>query len=239
MDSIFNKMVEIRFYDCDSKKRAKVSTINKLIADIAGIGYAAAGMTHQWLWNHGYVFLLSKVSIHFDRMPVADESITVSTWERGNKGASFLRDFEIFDETDSKIIDARTEWILVNPESRQIIRPSSFEGIRATLPEKQANAPDCKRLKFPEGSFAGERQVRYSDLDGNGHVYNAVYADIAVDMLPPALREKKLQTYQINFIHEAKLGDTLSLFTAVDGNTVTVKGCIGEKDSFVCELCYE
>lgn len=239
MDSIFNKTVEIRFYDCDSKKRAKVSTINKLIADIAGIGYSAAGMTHQWLWDHGYVFLLSKVSIHFGRTPIADESITVSTWERGNKGASFLRDFEIFDATGSKIIDARTEWILVNPESRQIIRPSSFEGIRATLPEKQANAPDCKRLKFPEGSFAGERQVRYSDLDGNGHVYNAVYADIAVDVLPPALREKKLKTYQINFIHEAKLGDTLSLFTAVDGNTVMVKGCVGEKDSFVCELCYE
>ena len=55
--------MEIRFYDCDSQKRAKVSTINKLIADIAGIGYAAAGMTHQWLWDHGYVFLLSKVCL--------------------------------------------------------------------------------------------------------------------------------------------------------------------------------
>ena len=142
MNRIFNKTVEIRFYDCDSQKRAKVSTINKLIADIAGIGYAAAGMTHQWLWDHGYVFLLSKVSIRFDRMPVADETITISTWERGNKGASFLRDFEIFDAGEKKLIDARTEWILVNPESRQIIRPSSFEGIRATLPEKQADAPD-------------------------------------------------------------------------------------------------
>lgn len=238
MDSIFNKTVEIRFYDCDRLKRAKVSTINKLIADIAGIGYAAAGMTHQWLWDHGYVFLLSKVSIRFDRMPVADETITVSTWERGNKGASFLRDFEIFDKAGAKIIDARTEWILVNPESRQIIRPSSFEGIRSALPEKQADAQECKRLKLPQGDFSGERQIRYSDLDGNGHVYNAVYADIAVDVLPPDLREKQLQTYQINFIHEAKLGDTLSLYTAVDGNTVTVKGCIGEKDSFVCELSY-
>jgi len=75
-------------------------------------------------------------------------------------------------------------------------------------------------------------------LDGNGHVYNAVYADISVDVLPPALREKRLQTYQINFIHEAKLGDTLSLYTAVDENTATIKGCIAEKDSFICELSY-
>ncbi len=238
MDSIYNKTVEIRFYDCDSHKRAKVSTINKFIADIAGVGYAATGMTHQWLWDHGYVFLLSRVSIRFNRMPIADETITVSTWERGNKGASFLRDFEIFDTEGKNLIDAHTEWILVNPQSRQIIRPSSFEGIRAMLPEKQADAPDCKRLKLVEGDFAGERQVRYSDLDGNGHVYNAVYADIAVDVLPPALREKELRAYQINFIHEAKLGDTLSLYTAVDENSATVKGCIGEKDSFVCEFCY-
>ena len=46
-----------------------------------------------------------------------------------------------------------------------------------------------------------------------------VYKRQAVDVLPPALREKRLQTYQINFIHEAKIGDTLSLYTAVDGNT--------------------
>ena len=239
MDSIFKKTVEIRFYDCDSQKRAKVSTINKLIADIAGIGYAAAGMTHQWLWDHGYVFLLAKVSICFNRMPVADETVTVSTWERGNKGASFLRDFEIFDISGKKLIDARTEWILVNPDSRQIIRPSSFEGLRATLPEKQADAPDCRRLKLPGGDFAGERKVRYSELDGNGHVYNAVYADIAVDILPPALREKQLRTYQINFVHEAKLGDTLLLYIAADANTATVRGCIEGKDSFICELHYE
>lgn len=239
MDSIFSKTVEIRFYDCDSQKRAKVSTINKFIADIAGIGYTAAGMTHQWLWDHGYVFLLSKVSIRFDRMPKADEAITVTTWERGNKGASFLRDFEIYDGLVQKLIDARTEWILVHPESRQIIRPSSFEGLRAILPEKQADAPECKRLKLADGDFAGERPIRYSDLDGNGHVYNAVYADMAVDVLPPSLREKTLRTYQINFNHEAKLGDTLFLSLSVVDNVATVKGCLEGKDSFVCELAYE
>lgn len=239
MERIFQKTVEIRFYDCDSQKRAKISTINKLLADIAGVAYGATGMTHQWLWDHGYVFLLSKVSIRFDRMPKADETITVSTWERGNKRASFLRDFEIHDAKGQKLIDARTEWVLVNPESRQIIRPASFEGPRAILTEKQADTPDCKRLKFSEGDLVGNRLIRYSDLDGNGHVYNAVYADIAIDVLPSALWEKKLRFYQINFIHEAKLGDTLSLFTAVDENTATVKGCVGEKDSFICEFDYE
>ncbi|MEG2596801.1 MAG: thioesterase [Oscillospiraceae bacterium] len=238
MKSIYDQTVSIRFYDCDCYERAKLSTINKLIADVAGTGYVAAGMTHQYLWDHGYVFLLSKVSISFDSVPHAGDEITVSTWERGSQGAFFKRDFEIFDTQKKKIISAVTDWILVNPITRQIIRPTNFDGIRAILPEKQAEAPKCKRLKMEKGVAVGEREVRFSDLDGNGHVYNAVYADIAVDALPPALRQREMKTYQINFIHEVKMGDTIALFLEVSDDGATVKGCVDGKDSFICTICY-
>ena len=44
-----------------------------------------------------------------------------------------------------------------------------------------ADCPPCRKIKWEDGTLAGRRKVVYSDLDGNGHVYNAVYAGIACD----------------------------------------------------------
>ncbi len=238
MEKVFFKKSQIYFYDCDYKKRAKLSTINKLFSEIAGEAYAQTGMTHQYLLEKGYAFLLSKISIAFKRLPEESEIVTVATWERGNKGASFIRDFEMFDEEEKLICDAHSEWIVVNPQTRQIIRPSLFDGPRILLPDREASAPDCKRLKLSEGTEVEKRSIRYSDIDGNGHVYNAFYADFVVDALPPKLREKDIKFYQMNFIHELKLDDELLLTMLEEKEKVIVKGASEEKESFVCEICY-
>ena len=107
------------------------------------------------------------------------------------------------------------------------------------MPEKQASAPPCKKLRLREGEEAGIRTVRYSDLDGNGHLYNAVYSDIAVDALPDPLRRKQLRQFQINFNHEAMLDEEIHLLRAIEENTATVKGVVGDRDCFICTLEYQ
>lgn len=237
LEQIFRRKQEVHFYDCDPQSRMKVSAANKLLADMADAHYAARGMDHRWLWEHGFVFLVSKVSIRFDRLPRPREILTADTWERGVKGASFLRDFEIRDEQENRVMTASTTWMLVNPESWQVLRPSEFPNARPTGIE--ADCSQCRRLKMAEGVPAGERPVRYSDLDANGHIYNAVYADIAVDALPEKFQRMPLFTYQINFIHQAVLGDTISLWMQqINDYTVVIKGVVGDHDCFLCEFGY-
>ena len=57
----------------------------------------------------------------------------------------------------------------------------------------------------------GQRTVRWSDLDGNGHLYSANYGDIIWDYLPPALQERVPREFYINYSHEALLGEELRL----------------------------
>ena len=64
--------------------------------------------------------------------------------------------------------------------------------------------------------FVGKRKIRYSDLDGNGHVYNAVYGDIVSDFLPEELINRQIVGFQINYQTEAVLGEELDLFLASD-----------------------
>lgn len=235
MGTVFRREQEVHFYDCDPCGRMKISAVNKLLADIADAHYAARGMDHRWLWDNGFVFLLSKVSIAIDRAPGPRETLVADTWEREIKGASFLRDYAVKDAQGNRVFAANTAWMLVNPESWQVLRPSQFPNAKPT--GIAADCPQCRKLRLEGGEPVGQRVIRYSDLDGNGHVYNAVYGDIAVDFLPEAFRGKELSAYQVNFVHQAMLGDIVDIYCGkTNENTLTVKGQVKGQDCFFCEF---
>lgn len=239
-DGIFYEDSFLHFYDCDCFERAKLSTILKYIADIAGVDYTQKGFGHQYLWDRGMVFLLSRTCLQIERMPRAYETVTVSTWEQGKKGSQFLRHFEIFDEQGALLVSAATAWLLVDPQSRRILRPEVFTGFMPKLPDK---LPDCElpgKLRMPEGGAeVGRRVIRFSDLDGNGHVYNSVYGDIAYDFLPAEYQSRPLRGFKINYQTEAVLGEELVLYLAhapeedslyLEGRNAAGGNC------FVCKL---
>lgn len=235
----FYKNVEICFCDCDFKKRAKIHTILKLMADIAGDAYGSSCLTHDELWERGFVFLLTKISVHIERIPMTGEHIDIETWEQGQKGTQYIRSFAFYDEKGDSIIEAQTTWVLVNPNTRSIVRPADFTGSFNPIPDRIPNvAPAGKIRPVSELADAGERKVVFSDLDQNGHVYNAVYSSIACDFLPFQMMENDISDFKINFKKEAVIGDVLNVKTAVCENKATVAGYLGEDVSFECEFTF-
>lgn len=234
----FTKEIEIPFCDCDAKKCAKIASIMKYMADTAGLAYASKGYTHSWLWEHNFVFLLSKVSIHIERMPAANETVVLHTWEQMIKGALFYRNFVFYDQSNQKIIEAKTAWVLVNPTTRHIIRPSDFTGTSDLHPEKDVDTLAFGKIKLDNGTEQGTRKIVYSDIDGNRHVYNATYAAIACDFLPADLMEKPITDFRINFKHEALLGNCLTIKSNISGNKAVVVGYLQENISFECEFIF-
>lgn len=216
-DGVFYRNFYLHFYDCDPKEQAKLSTILKYAAEIAGIDYTSRGYGHQYLWEKGMAFLLSRSNFRIHRMPHADDEILASTWEQGIKGSQFLRDFEFFDKDGALLVSASTTWLLVDPVSRKILRPSAFIG---EMPQTPDRLPDCEpagKLRMPEEREPlGKRKIRYSDLDGNGHVYNGVYGDIVSDFLPTELMRHQIAEFRINYQTEAVLGEELDIYFAVD-----------------------
>ena len=237
MEGVFSKKTAVHFYDCDLYGRMKLTAINQTLADIADEDYAQKGMSHSWLWEHGFVFLLSKVSIRFQRFPTPREVLTVSTWEREVKGASFFRSFSIHDEQENLVLTADSAWMLVDPKNRQILRPSAFPYAHPTyLP---ADCPPCRKIKWEDGTLAGRRKVVYSDLDGNGHVYSGNYGDIVWDALPADLQGAPLAALYINYSREATLGETVALRGLREDGAYTMEGWLEGERCFSCrcEFC--
>lgn len=236
---VFQKEVEIRFYDCDTTRRSRISTLMRYIADIAGIDYTNRGYDYQWLYDRGMVFLLSRVSIRIHNMPAADDRLMINTWEHGKKGALFYRDFEIRRPDGELMASAATAWLLVDPASHKVLRPSAFTGKMQCYPEK---IPDCfpaEKVKLPEGmDYAGDRRVVYSDLDANGHINNANYGNIAMDVLPEEVQTRRMTDFLMNYNHEAKQGDNIALYISQEGNEYFVEGQSDGHSCFSCRITF-
>ena len=232
--------VEIRFSECDSHKEARIETLLQIMADMAGVAYAAKGYTHAWLWEHQSVFLVTRASIRIRRAPQADERITVETWEVGIKGAQYYRDFRFYDRKGTPIVEGQTAWVVVDPETRAIQKPWAFPGKFDPIPNRVADTLPPARLR-PEEEYrpAGTRTVVYSDIDGNGHTYNARYAGMACDVLPAEIWSRRLTDFRINFKQEARLGETLALGLCRTDGKASVIGMLGDTVSFEAEFLFD
>ena len=229
---------KIAFYDCDYKARIKMSTILKLAAEVAGQDYTERGLGHRFLWDNGYVFLVSRMSVNIHRYPTQKEYLDVKTWECGKQGAMFLRGYDFVDEKGEVCIEAISGWIVVNPISRKIYRPSQFPWLMLQFDDKIPDTIPMGKIEGESFIKIGEHIVRIPDLDANGHLYNAFYADIAVEFMPTEIYERDLRNFRINFVNEAKLGDTIELFLEDTKEKVVVFGTVDGKKCFECEYIY-
>lgn len=232
-DGAMEKQEEMSFSLCDFTGRCKPSTLLRLTADLAGEDYYRRGLPHDRLWEEGYVFLVSRVRFRLRRNIRAEERVALGTYERCVSGPFCIRDYTVDDASGERIISGRSAWILCDPGTRRILRPKQFPYPMETHTDLPLDCGDPGRLRLPERMEpVGTRRVVYSDLDGNGHVNNAVYADIACDVLPTALFRGALQEFSINFVQEAKLGDDIALFTGSAEDGLAVVGYIGDAVCF-------
>ena len=213
LENGYFRQEELIFADCDRYQRARISGLLNKAAAYAGYDYDARGLTHEVLFEMGEVFLLSRLALRIHRIPMAGEVLDITTMENGAKGAHMQRVYEMADRSGAVCVSIKSDWILVNPATRKIMRHSAFTAKPLMTCDRVIDCPDTKKIVLPHEGLTelGQRTVRWSDLDGNGHLYSANYGDIIWDYLPPALQERVPREFYINYSHEALLGEELRL----------------------------
>lgn len=235
----YNRRFTFRFADCNTRKFGNIFSMMKVLTEIAGEDYEGKNLGHTLLWEHKQCCLISRMSMNIHRYPNFSEKTILRTWERKHKGPFFYRDFEIRTEIGEVIVSSTSLWLLVNPDTREIVRPNELFGGLLPVDETKSDCPECKRIKQKKGmKKLGERPIYYSDLDGNGHVNNASYAKIAVDFLPVEYRMKSVKQFYIDFVAETILGDTITIEGYETENGYAVQGVTGNVYHFGCEFVY-
>lgn len=218
----------------------KLSAMLRYMQDAANLQMEVLGFPHEKMLENQQVFLLSKVELEVLSPPLAQQNITVRTRPHPPKGVYFLRESRI-DADKKPLVLAKSAWILVHPGTHQVLRPSALDW-NPDFGEDEFDASLVRqKIKEPENLVClGERKIRFSDLDANRHVNNAVYGDILFDFLPEDLvLQNAFQKMRLHYEHEAVLGDTLQIFGCDCGNGMWyLTGKTGEKSCFRSEVFF-
>ena len=225
-ETSYLRQKQLIFADCDRYQRVRVSALLNKAAVFAGYDYNARGLTHDVLFDMGEVFLLSRLAMRIHRIPMAGDVLDIATYENGARGAHMQRVYEMKDQTGAVRVSIKSDWILVNPATRKIMRPSAFTAKPLMTCDRVIDCPDPQKITLPRQGLEelGERQVRWSDLDGNGHLFSGRYGDIVWDYLPADLQALPVKEFQINYSREATLGENLRLLGIRDEHGYRIEG---------------
>lgn len=200
--------------DLDFMKRLRVSRLFTWLQDVAGLHVEEMGVGLDYLHvRRGIAWIIMRMRVEISRLPSLYEEVSVETWPLRPRGV-FHRDFRIVDKDGACIVRAASVWILMDMESRTLIKDSQagfrFDNYR----EERAIDRKLVQLRAPDGlSPVYERALKYSDADYNAHTNNTRYLDYAMDCMDmDFLRTYRPGAVEVDFINESKPGDKITLF---------------------------
>ena len=209
-DGIWAEHATIHSYDADVARKATVECLFRYFQEAAWNHAEHLGVGYSHLRRRDLAWVLSRMTVVVDTFPEWGQPVVVRTWPRGAKSLLALRDFELLDESRSKMLGATSGWIVLNLRSRRPQRLESILGSIRTLPERRSVGGDPERLASIEDASPPQVfKVHYSDLDLNDHVNNATYARWVLDSYPVEFhRTHRVRSLSLNFLAELNGDDS-------------------------------
>ena len=237
----FKSRRKISFGQCGPDGKLKLSEILRYCSDLATDLYTAHGCTRAFLAEHGYAQLVSRSTFHVNTFPGENDVLYITVSEEKSQIFQAVRSYEFKDEKGNVLVEGKSTWVFVEPESRRIVKTSDFEYLIASDKETAFPVPD--RIKVPsdvEPVFLGAQKILLSHADANGHLTNSKYIDFAVDFLPLEFRKKTLSDFKINYSREIYPDEVMEVFGRFceNGRRIIVTGKNNGTVCFECELLY-
>ncbi len=243
-----NKFIQnfnIPSYNVDMSWRLKPASFMDLAQEAANQHANILGFGYDDLIASRTAWVLSRMHVEFTDTPKWREDMTLTTWHKGLNRLFFLRDFLMTDKEGKPRVKATTSWLVINLDTRRLVRDPQLLEDGTICSENVLETPADKVVmpKDAEVNLVMEHAVAYSDLDMNGHVNNAMYMQWAMNAVNYEISsEKPVKEFTINFNHEIKPQETVSIYKAIvekeDGRHVFVEGKVGEQSSFCVEIVF-
>lgn len=232
-------------YDTDSAWRLKPASFMNMAQEAAGRHAVYLGFGYDDLIVTNTAWVLSRVHVEFVDTPKWRDEITLTTWHKGLNRLFYLRDFIVTDKDGKERIKATTSWLVLNLETRRLVRDPHLMEDDTICTENVIETPADKVVmpKDVEPELVMEHRVAYSDVDTNGHANNAMYMQWAMDAVNYEIASRRpVREFTINFNHEIKPLETVAIYKAIveegERRHVFIEGKVGEQSSFCVEIIF-
>lgn len=152
----------------------------------------------------GSSWVLNRMSVKIDRYPKYEDHLRVETWSARVAGFRGYREYRIF-SGEERIISGSSLWLYFNLSSKALVRVPAQVAENFPSVEDEVYAPnlDTFPITFPAETAPKQSiSIRYSDVDGNGHVNNTAYFDFLQTALNCRSLSPKPERLQIKFLKE-------------------------------------
>lgn len=246
MAEIYSKNHTIACYEADANQLMRPTAMLDMMQEAANINATALGFGYDELINSNTAWVLSRIHVKFEKLPLWRQEINLKTWHKGVAKLFYLRDFILSDTEGNTMIKATTSWLIIDMNTRRLVRNSDL----ATSPDKcnkeDAIAEPADKVVVPvdiEPELVRKHPVTWSEIDTNGHVNNVKYAVWALDAVKPEdIKERPLKELLINYDAEVMPGDTVKIYRTIqeseDGLVYYITGKVDDKQNFSVKLIF-
>ena len=213
----YKMSLKVASFDTDNCDRMRLSAVLRYQQEAGEQHLGPAGLGWRDLSSHGIAFVASRWHAVIHRLPTLEETVTLTTWHRDRKGPRFFRCYEWRDADGHLLIEGVMQFALVSVTDHRLLRGDEFMAL-APLSDapRGVGCADPSRFALSDGAAAGTYEVRWSDIDRNGHMNNTRYADLAWDFLPTLWQARNPADVELYFAGESRQGDTLALSVGMD-----------------------
>lgn len=189
-------------YDVGANGQISITSLLRYFQEAAHEHANKLNVGFHKLQEQNIFWVLSAISLEISDLPGFDKLITVNTWPRGINKFYSLRDFLLY-YNEKIVAKATSSWLLVDVNSKRIVRPERIiEGIDF-FSEKRVFEDDFISLEsVKEKKLIEERRTRFSDLDINKHVNNVRYVEWILDTVSDVSDNKKIKALKIQYLGE-------------------------------------
>ena len=212
MKNSFSREFTISSYDLNPKGQARLTTMANYFQEMAYHHANQLGFGYEDMNERKTMWVLSRMRIRINHYPVWDDQVSVETWHKGMDRIFGLRDFRVKSMRGDVLGVARSAWLILDSETRRPVRPAS-EVLSQNIGTDSVFEENLDKIPVPEQmEELTRRKVQFSDLDIVGHVNNVKYMEWCIDaLMADGSFNREIRELEINFIHEALLGDTISI----------------------------
>ncbi|MFW6011560.1 MAG: acyl-[acyl-carrier-protein] thioesterase [Desulfosalsimonas sp.] len=169
----------IGFFEVNENLELRPRALVNLFQEAAMLHSRKAGYETPVLMKKERAWILHRIAIVIDRMPVFGDELEIVTWHKGSRKLRSYRDFEIL-HNGEKLVSAASLWLFIDTARKKILRPPQDVTESYTVEPEDAVDIDIDRWR-PENRSELESTIliptRASDYDPLGHVNNALYLD--------------------------------------------------------------
>ena len=202
--------LRLRSADVDVFRRLRLSVLFTLLQEASIAHTTELGMGREMTLDRGLLWIVTMQNVWIRRLPVYDESVTLTSRPGKTMHVYFPRYYSLTDDKGDVLLTASALWALIRADERRIIFPEEY-GIAIDGSDTKDDPRIPRMPKMPEMQKEHTYRVPFSATDLNGHMNNARCLDLAQDLMSSSLRERDVTKIAVDYRAEAREGDVLRL----------------------------